>query len=216
MNRKIKNILTVTIVFLSSLLLALPQSAIARDGRGGRGGGRSVSGSRQQGSRSGRSRRSGRGFGGSGRRHRSRRGFGRSSLGLSFGFSDSYYSTSSRQWVPGYFQTHSEQVLVEPGHYEMQTQHVMVAPERHEIRQIPAVEETRHDEQGKAYKVIVSPARTQTVVIPAKYEQIQVKVWLPNRYETRQFRTWVPGRWISYRATSPGRSWFSIGGRIRF
>ena len=206
MNRKIKNILTVTIVFFSTLLLALPQSAIARDGRGGRGGGRggrSVSGSRQQGSRSGRSRRSG-------------RGFGRSSLGLSFGFSDSYYSTSSRQWVPGYFQTHSEQVLVEPGHYEMQTQHVMVAPERHEIHQIPAVEETRHDEQGKAYKVILSPARTQTVVIPAKYEQIQVKVWPPNRYETQQVRTWVPGRWVSYRATSPGRSWFSIGGRVRF
>ncbi len=204
MNRKIKNILTVTIVFFSTLLLAVPQSAMARDGRGGRGGRRSASRSRPQGRRSGRS-------------QRGRRGYGGSSLGLSFGFSDNYYSTSSRQWVPGYYQTHTEQVLVEPGHYELQTQQVQIEPERYEIRQIPAVEQTRHDDEGKAYKVVVEPARTETIRIPAKYEQHQVKVWVPNRYETRQFRTWVPGRWVNSPAYAPGpSSFFRIGGRFRF
>ena len=223
MNRKIKNILTVTIVFFSTLLLAVPQSAMARDGRGGGGGrggrgggGRSVSRSRPQGSRTGRSHRGGRSHGGFGRRHRGYRGFGGSSLGLSFGFSDNYYSSSSGQWTPGYFQTHSEQVLVEPGHYEMQSQYVQIEPERHEIRQIPAVEETRHDEKGKAYQVVVKPARTETILIPATYKQIEVKVWVPARYETRQIQVWVPGHWVSYPARAPGRSWFSIGGRFRF
>jgi len=98
----------------------------------------------------------------------------------------------------------------------LQTQQVQVEPERYEIRQIPAVEETRHDDEGKAYKVVVEPARTETIRIPAKYEQIEVKVWVPDRYETRQFRTWVPGRWVYYPAYSPGRSWFRIGGTFRF
>ncbi len=198
MNRKSKIILTVTIVFFSTLLLALPQSAMARDGRGGRGGGRSASRSRPQG-RGGRNRvflghggfgrsRGGRAFGGFGG-SRGGRGFGGSSLGLSFGFSDNYYSTSSRQWVPGYYQTHTEQVLVEPGHYEWQTQQVQVEPGRYEIRKVPAVEVTRHDEKGKAYKIVLEPAHVETVWIPPKYEERRIKVWVPDRYETRQFRT---------------------------
>ena len=208
MSCKSKIILTVTIVFFSTLLLALPQSAMARDGRGGRGGRRSASRSRSERSRSGRDHR--------GRRRTSRR-HSRSSIGLSFGFSDNYYSTSSRQWVPGYYQTHTEQVLVEPGHYELQTQQVQIEPERYEIRQVPAVEETRYDDKGKAYQVVVEPARTETIRIPAKYEQRQVKVWVPDRYETRQFRTWVPGRWVNSPAYAPGpSSFFRIGGTFRF
>jgi len=204
MNVRSKTILIIGAVIFSMLLSAQP--AMARDGRGGRGGGRSRSGRMHGG------RRSHGGFG----RSRGGRGYRGSSIGLSFGFSDNYYSTSSRQWVPGYFQTHTQQILVEPGHYELQTQQVQVEPERYEIRQIPAVEETRHDDKGKAYKVVVQPARTETIRIPAKYEQRQVKVWVPNRYETRQFRTWVPGHWTYSPAYSPGNSWFRIGGAFRF
>ncbi len=215
MNRKIKTILTVTIVFFSTLLLAVPQLAMARGGGGG--GRRSVSrgGPRIRGG-SGRRHRPGRRHsGGFGRSHRGRRGFGRSFFGLSFGFSDNYYSTSSQRWVRGYFQTHTQQILVEPAHYELQTQQVQVEPERYEIRQIPAVEETRHDEKGNAYKVVVSPARTETIRIPAKYQEVQVKVWVPDRYETREFRLWIPGRWVRSSAYAPSSS-LRIGGTIRF
>ncbi len=234
MNRKIKTILTVAIVFFSTLLLAVPQLAMAKGGRGGGGrggggrgsgrgggGGRSVSrgGPRSHGG-SGRRHSGGRRHGGGFRRgHRGRRGYGygRSSFGLSFGFSDNYYSTSSQQWIRGYFQTHTLQILVEPAHYELQTQQVQVEPERYEIRQIPAVEETRHDEKGNAYKVVVSPARTETIRIPAKYQEVQVKVWIPDRYETRQTQVWIPGRWVYSSGYAPGRSSsLRIGGRIRF
>ncbi|MCK4850366.1 MAG: hypothetical protein KAT11_03390 [Phycisphaerae bacterium] len=202
MNGKSKTILIIATVVISMLLSVQP--AIARDGRGGR---RSASRSRPERSRSGRDHR--------GRRRTSRR-HSRSSLGLSFGFSDNYYSTSSRQWVPGYFQTHTERILVEPGHYELQTQQVQIEPERYEIRQVPAVEETRYDDKGKAYKVVVQPARTETIRIPAKYEQRQIKVWVPDRYETRQVQLWIPGHWTYYPAYAPSRSWLRIGGTFRF
>ncbi len=218
MNVRSKTILIVTTLIISMLLSVFPaQPAMARDGRGG---GRSASRSRPARSRFGRSdrgrTRTSRSHGGFGR-SRGGRGFGGSSIGLSFGFSDSYYSTSYQQWAPGYYQTRTEQVLVEPGHYEWQTQQVQVEPGRYEIRQIPAVEQTRHDDQGKAYKVVISPARTETVWIPPKYQERKIKVWVPDRYETRQFRTWVPGRWVNSPAYAPGpSSFFRIGGTFRF
>jgi len=70
----------------------------------------------------------------------------RSRFGIGFGFGSYFYPSTSSYWVPGYYQTHTEQVLVEPAHYEWQTQQVQVEPGRYEVRQIPAVEETRRDE----------------------------------------------------------------------
>lgn len=146
----------------------------------------------------------------------SRHSGGRSRLGISFGFGDRYYSASHRRWVPGYYQTRTEQVLVEPGHYEWQTQQVQVEPGRYEVRHRPAVEEIRRDQQGKEYKVVIEPARTETVWVPPRYETRTVKVWIPARYETRQTQVWVSGYWISTSAYSPGRSWLNIGGVFRF
>ena len=140
----------------------------------------------------------------------------RSHLGFGLGFGGHYYYTTYRRWVPGYYQTHTEEVLVEPGHYEWQTQRTQVEPGRYEIHHIPAVEEIRRDEQGKEYKVVLEPARTETVWVPPKYEERKVKVWVPDRYETRDVQVWVPGYWVTKRSYSPRRSWLSIGGAFRF
>ncbi len=219
MNGKRKDILTLTVVFFLALLWALPQPIMARDGRsGGRRGspaarGRASSGrhGRDSGRTAGR-----RHFGAQRRSSSYRAGRYGSDFAIGFGFSDSYYRTSSSRWVPGYYQTHTQQVLVEPGHYELQTQRVQIEPGRYEIRNIPAVEETRLDDKGKAYKVVVQPARTETIWIPPKYEEHKVKVWIPDRYETRQVQVWVPGRWAYYPAYAPGGSSFRIGGLFRF
>ena len=141
-----------------------------------------------------------------------------SGLRIGIGYSNRIYSTSYRRWVPGYYQTHTEQVLVEPGHYDWQTHSVQVEPERYELRKIPAVEQTVRDEHGKKYKIIVQPARTETVYIPPKYEQRRVKTWIPDRYETQHIQVWVPGYWISQPSYSysPGRFSLNLGGVFRF
>ena len=141
---------------------------------------------------------------------------GRSRLGIGFGFGSYFYPATYSRWIPGYYQIRSEEVLVEPGHYEWQIQQVQVEPGRYEVRQIPAVEETRRDEQGKEYKVVIQPARTETVWIPARYEQREVKVWIADRYETRQVQVWIPGYWVSEPAYGPSRSWLNLGGAFRF
>ncbi len=219
MNVKRKDILTLSVVFFLALLWALPQPIMARDGRpGGRRGSPAARRQRSSG-------RHGRGSG----RTAGRRQFGRqrgsrfyrggrygSRFGISFGFSDSYYSTSSRRWVPGYYNTYTRQVLVEPGHYEWQTKRVQVEPGRYEIRNIPAVEETRYDKEGKAYKVVVQLAQTETVWIEPTYEEHKVKVYVPDRYESREVSVWVPGRWVTYSAYSSGEPSIRIGGVFRF
>ena len=154
----------------------------------------------------------------SGRRHTPShfRHRGRSSLGLSFGFSDRYYYTNSSYWVSGHYETRTERVLVEPAHYETQTEYVEVEPGRHELRQVPAVKRTFQDKDGKSRTVIVEPARTEKVWIPPKFEEHQVEILIPDRYETSEIRTWIPGYWAYSPAYAPSRSWFSIGGRFRF
>ena len=137
-------------------------------------------------------------------------------MGLRFGFGVPYHYSSYRRWVPGYYQTHTETVLVEPGHYDWQTQRVEVEPGRYEIHQIPAVEETRRDAQGKEYKVVIQPARTETVWVPPKYEERTVKVWIPDRYETREVKVWIPGHWVSEPAHLPGGWHMNLGGVFRF
>ena len=149
-------------------------------------------------------------------RHNNRNYRSRSHLGFGLGFGGHYYPTTYRRWIPGYYQTHTEEVLVEPGHYEWQIQRTQVEPGRYEIHQIPAVEEIRRDEQGKEYKVVLEPVRTKTVWVPPKYEERKVKVWVPDRYEPRDVQVWVPGYLVTERSYSPSRSWLSIGGRFRF
>ena len=140
----------------------------------------------------------------------------RSRLGISFGFGSYFYPTTYSRWVPGYYQIRTEEVLVEPAHYEWQTQQVQVEPGRYEVRHIPAVDEIRRDEQGKEYKVVIQPARTETVWIPPRYEQREVKVWVADRYETRQMQVCIPGYWVSEPAYGPSRSWLNLGGAFRF
>ena len=140
-----------------------------------------------------------------GRRQRSRSHYGRNyrsrlHLGFGLGFGGRYYPRIYRRWIPGYYQTHTEEVLVEPGHYEWQSQRTQVEPGRYEIQQIPAVEEIRRDEQGKEHKVVLEPARSKTVWVPPKYEERKVKVWVADRYETRDVQVWVPGYWVTDRS----------------
>jgi len=213
MNGKRKDILTLGVVLFLALKWALPQPIMARDGRPG--GRRGSPAARGRGS-SGRHRSTFRSR--LGRRHsRWNRGsrYG-SRLGISFGFSSRSYYTSSRRWVPGYYNTYTRQVLVEPGHYEWQTQRVQVEPGRYEIRNIPAVEETRYDKEGKAYKVVVQLAQTETVWIEPTYEEHKVKVYVPDRYESREVSVWVPGRWVTYSSYSSGKPSIRIGGVFRF
>ena len=158
----------------------------------------------------------------SGRRDRSHRsrdyGHRDSGLRIGIGYSNRIYSTSYRSYVPGYYQTRTEQILVEPGHYEWQTHQVQVEPARYEIRSIPAVEKIIRDEQGNEDTIIVQPARTETVYIPPMYEQRRIKVWIPDRYETQHIQVWVPGYWISQPtySYSPSRFSLNIGGVFRF
>ena len=196
MNAQKKIISTLGLVMLSILFVtssAIPAAA-ARD-RGPRGG-RSSDRGRSSRSHDRDSRHSG--------------------LSIGFGFSNRIYSTSYRRWVPGYYQTRTEQILVEPSHYEWQSHQVEVAPARYEVRSTPAVEKTVRDENGKQYTVIVEPARTETVYIPPKYEQRRIKVWIPDRYETRQIQIWIPGYWVSEPAYPPSRFRLNIGGVFRF
>jgi len=147
--------------------------------------------------------------------HHARRDSG---LTIGFGLSNTTrYTTTVRNYVPGYYQTHTQQVLVEPGHYAMQTHNVQVEPGRYEIRSLPAVEKIVRDENGKEYTIILQPARTETIYIPPKYEQRLVRVWVPDRYEARITQVWIPGHWVSQPSySSAPRSWISLGGTIRF
>ena len=148
----------------------------------------------------------------------SRHDRGGSRLSIGFGLTNQYYSTTVRTYVPGYYQTSTEQVLAEPGHYEWQTQQVELTPARYEVRNIPAVEKTLYDKEGNEHRVVVAPARTETVYIPPTYEQRRVQVWIPDRYEIRTTQVWIPGHWVaqpSYSYSAP-RTWINLGGVFRF
>ena len=137
-------------------------------------------------------------------------------LTLSIDLGSIFNSAPARRWVPGYHQTRTEQVLVEPGHYEWHEQSVLVEAGHYEIRILPAAEKIRRDSRPKAQKVVVKPARTKKVWIPARYEMRKVKVYVPPRYETRRIRVWVPGHWVSQPVRSPARSWLNLGAIFNF
>ena len=197
MNRTSKTILTLGSVFLSAVLL-LSSSALARSrGRGAIGSARIHHGGRDG--------------------PRDRHDLS-SHFSIGFGLGTRYYHTSYQRWVPGRYETRISQVLVEPGHYQWQTQRVQLEPGRYEVRQIPAVEETRRDKEGKPSTIIVERGRTETVWIPPRYEERKVKVWIPDRYEQQEVRVWIPGYWVIDSAYAPDRSgsWFRLGGNFRF
>ncbi len=125
-------------------------------------------------------------------------------------------NTSARRWVRGQYQTRTEQVLVEPSHYEWRKQQVLVEPGHYETRTLPAAEKIRRNSRPKAQKVVVKPARTRKVWIPARYEMRKVKVYVPPRYETRQIRVWIPGHWVSQPVRAPARSWLNLGAVFNF
>jgi len=74
-----------------------------------------------------------------------------------------------REWVPGHYETRSEQVLVSPAHYERQ----YVAP----------VYETRY-EHRRAYSVCVRPGYWTEVYVPAQYETRYTQVFSAGYYMT--------------------------------
>ena len=125
-------------------------------------------------------------------------------------------TTTSRRWVPGHYQTATEQVLVEPGHYEWRKQRVLVEPGHYEIRTLPPLQQIIRGSRGRARKILLNPACTEKLWIPARYEMRKVKVYLPPRYETRQVRVWVPGQWVSRPIRTPARSCLNLGAVFNF
>ena len=193
MNGKNKVISTLSVIFLSVLLLAvspLPAMAKRRESR------------RLPAHRSR-----------SGERDRDRAS---SRLSLGFGFGSDFSNSANRRWVPGHYETRTEKILVEPGHYERRRRRVQVEPGRYNVRHIPAVSRTRRGQRGKKYEVVIQPARTERVWVPSRYKKRKVKVWVPDRYEIREVKVWIPGHWITKPARSPGRFWLNLGGLFRF
>ena len=119
-----------------------------------------------------------------------------------------------RVYVPGHYEVRTEQMLVEPGHYEQQVQQVLVEEGRWEARYVPPVEQVLRDSQGRLYKVIIAPSRTERVWIEPRYATRIVQVWCPDRYETRTVSAWVPGYYVTQAA--PIRPAFNIGGIFRW
>jgi len=83
----------------------------------------------------------------------------------------SRYRTPARVWIEGYYRTDYRKVLVQA---------------RQEKRWVPARYETRYDECGEAYSVLVQDGYWSLVTIPARYENRPVKSWIPGRYEYRR------------------------------
>lgn len=141
----------------------------------------------------------------------------RSRFRIGFDWGTRFDSRPYSYWVPGRYETHIERVLVEQGHYEWEVQNVEVEPAHFETCRIPAVQETRYDADGKPYQVILEPARTEKIWVPARYEQRRDRVWIPDRYEEREVRVWVSGYWVNepnYGLRDGSR--IRIGGTFRF
>lgn len=73
-----------------------------------------------------------------------------------------------QQWVPGYYETRTEQVLV--------------SPERHEKIWVEPVYRTeRH--RNHLHQVLVAPGYFKNVCIPAQYQTVQRQVFIPGYYK---------------------------------
>ena len=93
----------------------------------------------------------------------------RSNLGVRIEFGDRPTVQTVQRWVPGYWTTVTEQVLIEPA--------------RNEARWVESITETRYPSNGPPYTVVIRPGGWQTVCIPARYETRATQVWVPGHYE---------------------------------
>lgn len=115
----------------------------------------------------------------------------------------------SQRWVPGHFETRTEQILVAPGRYETQIQNVLVQDGRWVEQMVPAVTETRRDFRGRLFTVVVAPPRLQRVWIAPVYESRTTQVWCPAQYDVRTVQVWVEGGYVA--EVVPLRPAISIG-----
>jgi hypothetical protein len=70
-----------------------------------------------------------------------------------------------------------------PGHFEAQETRVWI-PERKEKVWVPAVYGTRFDACGRAYQVLIRPARWSVVCDPGHFETRRERVWIAGCFET--------------------------------
>lgn len=97
-----------------------------------------------------------------------------------------------RRWVPGHYETRVSTVLVDSG--------------RHEREWVPPVTHVRLDPYGYRYSV-TSPGYYRDVVLPARYENRETRVWVEGYYQDVAV---APPAVVYHR---PG---FNIGGFFRF
>jgi len=67
------------------------------------------------------------------------------------------------------------------GHWETRSERVLVEAAYYETRYVPAVYETRCGWHGH-YQVVVKPACHERVLVPARYEARNTRVWVAFRY----------------------------------
>lgn len=67
------------------------------------------------------------------------------------------------------------------GHYETRTEQVLAEPARVQRRWVPDEYEYRHAAWGRREYVLVRPGHHEEVMIPARYETREVRVWVEDR-----------------------------------
>jgi len=77
------------------------------------------------------------------------------------------------------------------GYYETKTEIVLVEPERVEKQYVPPVYETKY-ENGKPVVVMIVEGYYRDVVIPAKYETREVRIWVPGYWSSLPYRVETP------------------------
>lgn len=78
-------------------------------------------------------------------------------------------------YIPGYFDTRRDTVLVESARVEKQY--------------VQPVFETRYSQEGKPYTVQIAVGYTKDIVIPARYEERETKVWIEGYWSSSPIRT---------------------------
>jgi hypothetical protein len=105
------------------------------------------------------------------------RGRGRFDLGVifshgNFGFHFDRHERESRpreRYIPGHYETRTEDVLVEPAHEERQW--------------VPPVYQERFEHGRHCRLVVVREGYYECIRVPARYECRTVRVWVPGHYE---------------------------------
>lgn len=85
-----------------------------------------------------------------------------------FGYVSSRRHSSSRVWIPGCYRTAYERVWI---------------PTAKKKTWIEPIYETRYDECGRAYQVLVREGCWRWIEVPGHYEDRPVKRYVPGRWE---------------------------------